>query len=69
MLFRARDVDPDVVYRPPWHDLHGPAAVRQRILAVLASPAGWGIAGLGRLGTAARDEMSCCKVRRWCWVT
>ena len=22
MLFRARDVDPDVVYRPPWHDLH-----------------------------------------------
>jgi len=37
MLFRARDVDPDVVYRPPWHDLHGPAAVRQRILAVLAS--------------------------------
>jgi segregation and condensation protein A len=33
----AREVDTEVVYRPPWHDLHSPLAARRRIVAMLAS--------------------------------
>jgi segregation and condensation protein A len=33
----SRDVDTDIVYRPPWHDLLSTRDARERILALLAS--------------------------------